>query len=43
MRARGANRALPAWRVAGSPERPELYHHVGDPDDNDLYELRKNR
>ncbi|GGT02409.1 MULTISPECIES: hypothetical protein [Streptomyces] len=34
---------LPAWRVAGSPERPELYHPVGDPDDNDLYELRKNR
>ncbi|RSS84625.1 hypothetical protein EF903_23650 [Streptomyces sp. WAC05292] len=34
---------LPAWRIAGSPERPELYHRVGDPDDNDLYELRRSR
>ncbi|NXY99281.1 hypothetical protein HYE82_33875 [Streptomyces sp. BR123] len=33
---------LPEWRVAGRPERPELYHHVGDPSDGDLYELRKN-
>lgn len=29
------------WSVLGSPERPKLYHYVGDPDTQNLYVLRR--
>lgn len=29
------------WSVLGSPERPKLYHYVGDPDTQNLYILRR--